>query len=137
MDINEHDIRTAFDTEGCLSPAHYPKRIVWDLEISNTDLHWLELVRDYLVAHGYHPHIYANTHPNRPKSRVVYNLFIYRNAEIARFLTDFPPLMAQKQQRASEFRLWLHRPKYLRDRSKSRSTIKAVEQMLKSSRRMI
>jgi len=137
MDINDHDIRTAFDCEGTLSPAKLPRKTTWTLRISNTDLHWLELLQTYLVEKGYHPKIRSFERPDKPKWVTGYTLRIERVAEMARFITEFPPLTTRRQKRAAEFRVWLHRPKFLRNRFTSPATINAVEQMLKHSRRLI
>ena len=137
MDINEHDIRTAFDSEGTLSPVKHLGYTTWALSISNTDLHWLELLQEYLIQRGYHPKMRTSLHPDKPKWHTSYNLQIERVGEMARFIKDFPPLTAHRQKRAAEYELWMHRPRRNRGTPHHRSTVKAVEQMLKHSRRML
>ncbi len=111
MDINEHDIRTAFDSEGTLSTTTSRNgQVRWVIEISNTDLHWLELLTVYLEAHDYHPALRTMPRWKNPKWKTGYKLCIERKHEMARFLKDFPPLTAFKQQRCLEFALWFNRP---------------------------
>jgi hypothetical protein len=137
MEINEHDIRSAFDGEGTLSPHTNSVHTVWVIQIANTDLHWLELLQEYLIQQGYHPKIRQTTHPDKPKWKDIYKLTIERVGEMTRFLTDFPPLIAHKQRRAAEFKLWLHSPQRKRWGGRHPGSVKAVEQMLKNSRRMM
>jgi hypothetical protein len=137
MDINEHDIRTAFDSEGSLSPSKSAGRICWRISICNTDLLWLELLKSYLIEHGYHPKMRVTNFPEGSKLKSIYRLDINRVLEIACFLKEFPPLTTRRQKRAAEFELWLHRPRQKRRFEHYPSSIKTVEQLLQYSKRML
>ena len=129
-------IQAAFDGEGCLSLSHHQDREWWALGISNTDLLWLENLKGYLQGLGYHPVLSPGRIEGRG-NKTLYVLSLKRRIEIERFLEVFPPLMAARQEKAAQFRLWLKRCRLTKKIRGTAAVKEAMAIMKRESRELI
>lgn len=135
--VNEDYIRGFFDGDGCVHLHRGERGLVPVVHLSNSSLGLLEKIAQWLKAKDFHPHVkVARRTPGKGKE-VYYYLALQRWQEIIRFGKEIGTEMPEKAVIFQEIELANDLRLRRFPRGGKGATVRAVEQMLKHSERMV